>query len=259
MGVTLRSRAMGALASSILVLASMGASAVDAKNPAKWVDGTESMAPVPSPDKNEQLARKYNRAPAVETIDAAAVTTHVVWAMVAGDEEWQSFYGSAWGTQAEARMETADDWMANDFGIDFRRYGGGYYGWTSSPNTARPICGTNGLLSEFKTDRPISGTADVVLGFTNNSLSGGSHGCASGRHTIVKLHGSTTAQRQYNVWTTQQHEIGHLFGAPDRYPDPNGLHPNDVMEDHYNAPDWWCSKSGYNDRGIINGNAGKYD
>lgn len=73
------------------------------------------------------------------------------------------------------------------------------------------------------------------------------------------MHGSTTAQRQFNVWATARHEYSHQFGAPDRYPDPNNLHTNDVMEDHYNFPNLWCTQSGYNDWGKVNANRAKYD
>jgi hypothetical protein len=53
--------------------------------------------------------------------------------------------------------------------------------------------------------------------------------------------------------------MSHFFGAPDRYPDPNNLHENDVMEYHYSYPNWWCAQSGYNDRGIIKSHNAKYD
>jgi len=217
------------------------------------------MPPPPPSAINERLAKLHNAPPVIEVGNAAAVTTHIVWAMVAGDEEWQSFYGASWGSQAELRMETADDQMYTQFGIDFRRFGGGWYGWTSSPNTSRPICGSGGLLEELKSDLPRISGADVVVGYTNNAMSGSSHGCASVNHTIVKLHGSSTAQREYNVWTTSQHEFSHLYGAPDRYPDPSNLHTNDVMEDHYNYPNIWCTQAGYNDKGIVASHASKYD
>jgi hypothetical protein len=184
---------------------------------------------------------------------STAVVTHTVWTRIVADEEWRSFYGSAWATEAQSRVEQADNGLFDEFGIDFRNYATGT--WTTSPNTARTICN---IRTELASDIPV-GDADVVSGFSNNALSGGSHGCAGGNHEVVDLHGSTTSQRVYNVWTTTQHEYSHFFGAPDRYPDTNNVHPNDVMEDHYNFPSIWCTKAGYNDWGIVNSNSDKYD
>ncbi len=44
----------------------------------------------------------------------------------------------------------------------------------------------------------------------------------------------------YNRWVTTQHEVSHLFNDPDRYPDPNNSHTNDVMENQYSYPNFWC-------------------
>lgn len=220
-----------------------------------WVDGTESMPPPPTGIEAERLAALHNDPPKDELSGdiTTAVVTHTVSARVAIDEEWNSWYGSAAASEANSRMEKADDAMFTQFGINFVR--SATYNYTSSPNTARSICN---LVAELVTKVP-RGTGDVVVGYVNNAMSGSQYGCASGNHTIVKLHGSTTASRVFNVWTTSQHEFSHLFGAPDRYPDPNGLHTDDVMEDHYNNPEFWCTQAGYNDWGKVNSNAGKYD
>ena len=42
-------------------------------------------------------------------------------------------------------------------------------------------------------------------------------------------------------------------------PGDNAAHNNDVMEDPYNFPSIWCTQVGYNDKGLVSGNAGKFD
>jgi hypothetical protein len=144
-------------------------------------------------------------------------------------------------------MEDADDAMSAQFGIDFRVLG---YLNFSSQNVARPICT---ILAEFDAESNEDGAADVSIGYINQAMTGNSFGCAGGNAVVVKWHGFQ------NIWETSQHEFSHLYGAPDRYPDPNNQHVNDVMEDHYNFADFWCVQAGKNDRGIVNGNSGKYD
>lgn len=220
-----------------------------------WAPGTETMHPPPVGSEADRLAALNFEPVVIETQGdvSAAVVTHSVYARVAYDEEWASFYGSAASSEATARMETADNAMYAQFGIDFRlSFNVQYF---SSPNTGRSICT---LLSELQS-KVGRGVDDVVVGYVNNPMTGSSYGCATTNYTIVHLHGSTTSQRQYNVWTTSQHEFSHLFNAPDRYPDPNNLHTNDVMEDHYNFPNLWCKQTGYNDWGRVNGAAGTYD
>lgn len=254
---TLRLRFGGAAAAAIILLgvpAASIASAAQPPPPTAFVDGTESMPPPPTGAKAERLATLNAEPPTIESAGdiSATVVTHTVWTRIVADEEWRSFYGTAWATEAQSRVETADNALFSQFGIDFRNFFTGT--WTTSPNTARGICN---ILSELQADIPL-GDADVVSGFTNNAVTGSSHGCAGGNHEVVHLHGSTTAQRVYNVWVTVQHEYSHFFGAPDRYPDPNNLHTNDVMEDHYNFPSIWCTQAGYNDWGIVNSNRAKY-
>jgi len=126
--------------------------------------------------------------------------------------------------------------------------------WDSA-DSARGICT---ILTEFASETSYSGY-DAAVGFINNALTGGSHGCASGNDAVIDLHGSTANQLITNVWKTARHEFSHWYGAPDRYPDPNNLHTNDIMEDHYNFYNTWCKQSGYNDWGRVSSNADKYD
>jgi hypothetical protein len=220
-----------------------------------WVPGTESLPPAPTGKESERLQALHYQAPVDEMAGDISTTlvTHTVYARVTGDEEWRSFYGANWMSEAEARMEAADNAMFSQFGIDFVELN--FWAWDSAPDSSRPICNT-GLLEELVADVP-RGSADVVVGYTNNTTSG--TGCSVGNHTLVKLHGSTTASRIFNVWTTSQHEFSHLFGAPDRYPDPGNFHTNDVMENQYTNPDFWCTQTHYEDWSFLWANKAKYD
>jgi hypothetical protein len=58
-----------------------------------------------------------------------------------------------------------------------------------------------------------------------------------------------------------QHEVSHMFGAPDRYITTYGDNPghvDDVMENPYNNYNYWCPVVASNDWGIVNFNAGRW-
>jgi hypothetical protein len=221
--------------------------------------GSEQMAPVPDPAELGRLAALYpKRAPTIEgqgdpSTIAAAVTTHNVYVKSVADEEYRAYFGSgAWQQWTNSIIEYADDELYVQFGINYTVRE--YLNWDSAPDTSRSVCN---LLSELETDSA-PGTQDVVAGFSKNATSG-SKGCAQGNYTIVLWHTDPNVNNErFAEWTTQQHETSHTFGAPDRYPDPNNLHPNDVMEDQYHFYNTWCTKAGYNDWGIVNSHAGKY-
>ncbi len=63
----------------------------------------------------------------------------------------------------------------------------------------------------------------------------------------------------YLRWTRTQHEVSHLFGAPDRYNAYAEIHPDDVMEKSWQDPDYWCTNDDFNDWGIVWSNRAKYD
>jgi hypothetical protein len=161
----------------------------------------------------------------------ALVVTHVVTAKIATDEEWRSYYGSNSFQTANSAMESADDKMFVNWGIDFQQYQTA--NWDSSPDSGVNACD---LLNDLKADLS-PGSSDVLLGFAKNPSTNYA-GCSEidGDEAEVNWDGSS-----YNRWVTTQHEIGHLFAAPDRYPDPNNLHIDDVMENQFTDPDFWCS------------------
>jgi hypothetical protein len=245
---------MASVATIALLLGPLAISTTSAAEPA-WVEGTESLPPPPTGRAAEKSAARWYAPPILEDQGdvTTLVVTHTVFTRAAGDEEWRSFYGGSWQSEANSRVESADDEMYLQFGIDFTVWS--YAEWSSGPNSAQPICN---LLSDL-TSKVSKLTGDVVTGFTNNAMSGSTHGCAGGNHAVVHLHGSTPAQRATNVWRILRHEYSHFYGAPDRYPDPGNNHTNDVMEDPYNFPQVWCTQAGYNDWGIVNSNRAKYD
>lgn len=249
-----------ALIAAMLALApasvALGAHGSDDKTVA-WVPGTERLPPPPTGREADRLALLNPQEPVDEQSGdiSAAVTVHSVFFRAAADDEWRAFYGGNWLTEARSRVEAADNAMYSQFGIDFVYHSSFIY--DSAPDTTRAICNSsNDLLDELVAKVP-RGSADVVAGFTNNAATG--VGCAVGNHTLMKLHGSTTAQRVANVWKTAQHEFSHLFGAPDRYPDPGNFHTNDVMENQYANADYWCTQTHYEDWSFLWANRGKYD
>src|SRR5690606_38501795 len=117
-----------------------------------------------------------------------------------------------------------DDQMYAEFGIDF--YVSTIQQRDTYPDTARTTCD---LQTELRADFNL-GTNDSLAGYSANAHQSNSYGCASNPTQVepamaVSLHGSTSAQQAYNHWTTTQHEYGHLYLLPDRYPDPNNVHP----------------------------------
>lgn len=177
---------------------------------------------------------------------AAAVVTHNVSPRIAADEEWRAFYGANWQSQARARLEAADNAMAQQFEIDIRTDLASYANWDSSDG-AKKVCD---FIGEFQNEITVS-TKDIVTGFMKN-VTTGSAGCAQGNHFLV-LYQSSTAD-----WKVTQHEASHLFGATD-VGLGNNFHNDDVMEDIYNHPDYWCSSQGWYHHKVMATNAGKYD
>lgn len=189
-----------------------------------------------------------------------SVVTHTVYARVAADEEYRSHFGSScagstcWQNFSNSVVESADDYLFSLYGIDV--YVTSYYsGWTSSPNTSRDACT---LLSDLVAHVP-QGTYDVVLGYSKNASQGGK-GCSVGDYTITLWHGAATgADERYAEWAVQRHEIAHLYGAPDRYPDLGNVHPMDLMENQYLEPDYLCTNIRFDDYYIVYSDASKYD
>ena len=174
-----------------------------------------------------------------------AVVTHTVYARVAGDEEWRSSFGTSWTSEADYRLETADNAMFTNWGIDFVSQE--YVNWDNNDASA-PVCN---FMAEFLSEVPLNGK-DVAVGFMKNPTSSQA-GCASGNSVLIKYQSSAVD------WKVTQHEFSHLFGASDTaYGDPT--HPyHDVMDDLYNNPDRWCTTNGWWHSQIIDGNKSKYD
>lgn len=151
---------------------------------------------------------------------------------LAADEEWRAYYGSNAFTVANSSLEAADDAMYAEFGVDLYWYQ--TVNWDSSPDSGNVDACT--LLDDLRVDLS-PGSSDVLLGFAKNYSTNYS-GCAErpGDEAEVSWNSSS-----YNRWVTTQHEVSHLFGLPDRYPDPNHVHVDDVMENQFTTPDYWCT------------------
>lgn len=175
---------------------------------------------------------------------AAAVTVHLVTVKAAGDEEWRSAFGSGWQDAIANRIEAADDALNSVFGINLSV--GLFVAWDSA-DIGGSVCQ---FLGEIDNEVP-NGGSDVSIAYMGNS-SLTYAGCAylNGSYAVVKRQNAT------NDWKVTQHEVSHLYNAPDR---SGSGHPNDVMEDPYGYANAWCTKAGYNDKGIITNNSGKFD
>lgn len=213
-----------------------------------------SSGPHQPPPQGRELARLkalHDETPDLELAGdiTALVVTHTVNVKLAVDEEWRAFYGSSAWTVANNALESADNALYAQFGIDFVWYTS--YTWDTYPDTARTSCS---LHAELVADAD-PGTGDVLLGYSKNAASNG-QGCAEipGDEAEVNWHSDA-----YVRWVATQHELSHLFGPPDRYPDPFNQHANDVMEYPYDEPNFWCVAIGYYDWLIIDDHAGQFD
>jgi hypothetical protein len=236
---------------AVLVLAICGQAALAlpaaAGEPAQPVvtKGTPN-APGPYDDSaaaEARIAALAQEEPRAEAL-AAAVVAHGVDVKTAGDEEWRASFGADWKDAIWSRIEMADDAMYNQFGINLIITS--YVAWSSS-NISGSVC----LWLKEIDDEVLNGSADVTIGFMGDR-SLGNGGCAyqNGSYAIVKRQDPT-----YD-WMATQHEASHLFNAPDR---SGAGHPDDLMEDPYHYANIWCTKAGYNDKGIMTNNADKFD
>jgi hypothetical protein len=238
---------------TFLALASFLPSTVAAADPSGatadrpyWANG-EVLPPAPTGAAAAHLIAMNDSPPIFESQGDITIQAVVFnnWIKGAGDEEWRTHYGASWDDKINNAVERADDQMYVEFGIDFRVWS--IKQWDSYPDGTRD-CGS--LINELKSDIGVGSGGDTVAGYTGTVISNGA-GCSIAYYALVERQGSTADEERYNAWVVTQHEYGHLYNAPDRYPDPYNLHPNDVMEDPYGSPDYWCTKAGYDDWGRI--------
>lgn len=238
------------LASAVAVLLAAGLP-IGTVAAAEAPEQVGSSGPHPKPPTGRELERLValnDHEPHIEGGGdiAAAVVTHSVYVKVAADEEWRSWYGANAFAVATDAIEAADDATYAEFGINLIKHS--TVNWTSNPGSSPNACDLrNDLDADFNPS-----PADIVLGFSKN-YSVDFAGCAAGNVAEVNWN-----QSSYNMWVTTQHEVSHIFGAPDRKSTLLN-HPVDVMENQYQAPDFWCTTSGYNDWGLISFNAAKFD
>jgi hypothetical protein len=194
--------------------------------------GIEHMPPAPTGSALAQLIALHDSPPVYESQGDITIQAVVFinWVKVAGDDEWQAEFGTTWKDKANNAIERADDEMYVQFGIDLRVWT--YKPWDTWPQGSRGACS---LVNELASDIGIGSGGDTVAGFSATRLYSGA-GCSIAFYSLIQYQGNA-----YTSWVVTQHEYSHLYDVPDRYPDPNNLHTNDVMEDPYNRPDFWCT------------------
>jgi hypothetical protein len=183
----------------------------------------------------------------------AQVVVHNNFVKAVGDEEFRAAFPAGWDDKINTALERADDEMYVQFGIDFRVYS--IQAWDSFPDATRGC--NSSLMPELQAEVSI-GTGDSVAAYTANPIT--SAGCRSYDYIIVARQNTNETIEKKNRWVVTQHEMSHVYHAPDRYNQPDSAqHPNDVMEDPYNGYDWWCTQAPWNDWGIVSSNRAQFD
>jgi len=174
----------------------------------------------------------------------AAVVTHTVTTRVAGDDEWRASYGTPdWQDEAELRVETADDKLFANWGIDF--VVNEYVNWDTN-DAQRDLCGL--IWPEFNSEIGLNGR-DVAVGFLKNPATGAA-GCTAANKVIARYQSSTVD------WKLTRHEFSHLYGLDDVH---SAMHPDDIMEDPYGYPNTWCGNATWHHFQTMGLNADNYD
>jgi hypothetical protein len=150
-----------------------------------------------------------------------------------------------WADDAELRVETADDRLFTNWGINFTVTE--VVPWLDTLDGVRDLC--NLIWPEVYDEVGFNGK-DVIVMFIKNPWNGNSAGCSAGNKFIVGYQGPT------QDWKVSRHEISHLYGNNDA---SGAAHPNDIMEDPYNFPNSWCSHEDWEHYDTMTFNAGKYD
>ncbi|MEW6183190.1 MAG: M12 family metallo-peptidase [Bacillota bacterium] len=167
---------------------------------------------VPIPDEGDKIT--------------AALTIYTCWVKAACDEEWRANYGSSWQTAANNAVETADNNLYTQFGINL--YVWTYYSWDSRDDT-RVL---KYLFNELK-DEVLPGNGDTVYGYTWQpvEMSYWGWGDVLGTHVIVRRYGGSETVN----WKITRHETGHIYGCQDHTGDAAC-----IMDDPWAYPDSWC-------------------
>lgn len=197
------------------------------------------------PDSNAPVTRRHPKETLLPSDDSGGgdvtimAVSHVAWITVAGDEEYRSHYAAAgldWRTYANNNLENADNAMYSNFGIDF--YTHHYVNWDSNDS----YTSLGDLLNELQAEVPHNG-GDFRQGFTYQYTTSG-----RGIAYILGFSSLVKHKDDGHDWHATQHETSHIYGARDRYRDPNEAnltHVSDpsircVMADAYNDYSIWC-------------------
>ncbi len=167
---------------------------------------------------------------AVATDTVSAVTSDIIVKVCSPcDEEWRARY-SSWMYEANMAIENADEMMRTRFGIDLRSVAQQYWDSTdTSPNQGLS------LLDEAWNEWGLRNGAQIMIAYSGQMHGMGGWAYMNSRQCIVFDQG-----RNANSCVTR-HEVGHLYGCPDHYNNPNENTRNCVMNDSYNMYDALCS------------------
>ncbi len=168
---------------------------------------------------------------AVANDAVSAVTSSIIVKVCSPcDEEWRAKYSNSWMYEANMAVENADEMMRTRFGIDLRSVAQQY--WDSADTS--PNQGLS-LLDEAWNEWGLQNGAQIMIAFSGQMHGMGGWAYRNTRRCIVFDQG-----RNANSCVTR-HEVGHLYGCPDHYNNPNENTRNCVMNDSYGMYDSLCS------------------
>lgn len=135
------------------------------------------------------------------------------------DQEWRELYPDTWMFEANRAIEEADALMYDKFSIDLRSEK--QTAWTGNTYSG------NGdtLLDEAWAEEGLNG-CNLMIAFTGKNFPYGGWGYVGGAGCLVIDQGYPANA------SVARHEVGHNYGCPDQYNDPNP--PVCFMNDCYN-------------------------
>lgn len=142
------------------------------------------------------------------------------------DQEWRELYPDTWMFEANRAIEEADALMYDKFSIDLRSEK--QTAWTGNTYSG------NGdtLLDEAWAEEGLNG-CNLMIAFTGKNFPYGGWGYVGGAGCLVIDQGYPANA------SVARHEVGHNYGCPDQYNDPNP--PVCFMNDCYNQFNDICS------------------
>ncbi len=200
------------LAFSTIALAGESAGKGD-KNPKYKIDIVESDPKYPKPPDPVPVLESESMLPSLEEIseEVGILASIPVYINEPCDEEFRARYPSSWMYWANYAIEVADDYLYQQFGIDY--YSVAQNVWYSSSTTPE------GLLAEANQEIGRTNGADIMVAFTGQkygSVLGVGYINYGG--SLIFDYGSS-----WN-WVTVRHETGHNYGLAQWSPTDGKYH-----------------------------------